>query len=139
MSDDSDARGPHQVDLQVGRNIRDRRKALGVSQEKLAESIGVTFQQVQKYEKGTNRVSASKIWETARALQMDYRDFFAGLTDPTRGAGLAETGQDFVHDAATSPESQEMAAIFARIRHKRVRKRVLELARALADEQDDPA
>ncbi|HMO43605.1 MAG TPA: helix-turn-helix transcriptional regulator, partial [Phenylobacterium sp.] len=68
MTNEFDAdRAPNPVDRHVGLRIRLRRKELGVSQEKLAEAIGLTFQQVQKYERGANRVSASKLWEIARA------------------------------------------------------------------------
>ena len=66
-----DERTPNPVDLYVGGRIRMRRRSLGVSQEKLAEDLGLTFQQVQKYERGANRVSASKLYEIARSLQID--------------------------------------------------------------------
>ena len=69
------------VDVHVGLVIRQRRKALGRSQEALAEAIGVSFQQVQKYERGANRVSASMLWEIARALRCKVADFFSGLAD----------------------------------------------------------
>lgn len=74
-------RSPNPVDLHVGLRIRLRRKELGVSQEKLADSIGLTFQQVQKYERAANRVSASKLWDMARALQTSISYFFDGLPD----------------------------------------------------------
>lgn len=77
---DSD-RTPHRVDLHVGARIRARRKLMGVSQEALAGHLGLTFQQVQKYERGANRVSASKLWEIARALQCSLDDFFDGMVD----------------------------------------------------------
>src|SRR5579884_660298 len=80
---DADAeRSPNPVDLHVGARIRMRRKSLGVSQERLADSLGLTFQQVQKYERGANRVSASKLYEIARALQTSVAYFFDGLADP---------------------------------------------------------
>ncbi len=72
---------PNPVDVHVGLRIRLRRKELGVSQEKLAEAIGLTFQQVQKYERAANRVSASKLYEVARALDTSTAYFFEGLTD----------------------------------------------------------
>src|ERR1700760_1136603 len=74
-------RGPNPVDLHVGARIRMRRKLLGVSQQALAESLGLTFQQVQKYERGANRVSASKLYEIARALHVPVPYFFEGLAD----------------------------------------------------------
>src|ERR1700760_4316255 len=75
--------GPNPVDRHVALRIRLRRKELGISQEKLAESIGLTFQQVQKYERAANRVSASKLWEVARALETSISYFYEVL--PTDG------------------------------------------------------
>src|SRR3954447_22631788 len=77
-SDEPD-RGPNPIDRHVGLRIRLRRKELGISQERLAESIGLTFQQVQKYERAANRVSASKLWEVARALNTSISYFYDGL------------------------------------------------------------
>lgn len=79
----------HPVDLHVGAAIRVRRKLLGVSQEVLAEALGLTFQQVQKYERGANRVSASKLWDIANRLDVDVAYFFQGL--PAKGEALGET------------------------------------------------
>ena len=73
--------GPHPVDRHVGLRIRIRRKEVGVSQERLAEALGITFQQVQKYERGANRVSASKLWEIARALNTGVGYFYEGLVE----------------------------------------------------------
>jgi transcriptional regulator with XRE-family HTH domain len=134
MTNDTDSRGPDPIDVHVGKRIRDRRRALGVSQEKLAEGIGVTFQQVQKYEKGANRVSASKLWQTAGVLQTEISHFFDGLK--AAEPGFAETGADFVLDLMATPEGQELAALFPRIQRRNVRKRVLELIRSLVDEED---
>ena len=77
----SEGRGPNPIDLHVGARIRMRRRLLGVSQERLAEALGLTFQQVQKYERGANRVSASKLYEIARTLQTPVTYFFDGLAD----------------------------------------------------------
>src|SRR5262245_58044651 len=89
--------GPHPVDRHVGLHIRMRRKELGLSQEKLADSLGLTFQQVQKYERGANRVSASKLWEIARALDISVAYFYEGLgeTEGRRGP-LADNAQEFL-------------------------------------------
>src|SRR5512145_2081507 len=75
------SRSPNPVDRHVGLRIRMRRKELGVSQERLAEAVGITFQQVQKYERGANRVSASKLWEIAAALKTPVAYFYDGLGD----------------------------------------------------------
>src|SRR3569833_1071618 len=103
------ARTPNPVDLHVGLRIRLRRRELGVSQERLAESIGLTFQQVQKYERAANRVSASKLWEMARALKTNVRYFYEGLgaDDAPHGANLPrEAMQDFL----MTPEGLALAA-----------------------------
>jgi transcriptional regulator with XRE-family HTH domain len=88
-----------------------RRKILGVSQERLAEDLGLTFQQVQKYERGANRVSASKLYEIAKSLQSSVSYFFEGLADPTDVEGFEENGSEqFVHDFLMTPEGLELAA-----------------------------
>ncbi len=137
----SGARSPNPVDLHVGGRIRMKRKVLGVSQERLAEALGLTFQQVQKYERGANRVSASKLYEIARFLQAPISYFFEGLADPTvEGAGGdTEGAEQFVHDFLMTPEGLELAATFPKIRKGRVRRRVLELVRTLAGEDEEAA
>src|SRR6476620_7936287 len=85
-SEDLD-RSPNPVDRHVGLRIRLRRKELGVSQERLAEAIGLTFQQVQKYERAANRVSASKLWEMSRALSTSVGYFYEGLGDAIEAHG----------------------------------------------------
>ena len=80
-------KAPNPVDVHVGRRIRDRRKEARISQEKLAEHLGLTFQQVQKYEKGANRVSASKLYEIASALNASIEYFFRGTCRSNRLAG----------------------------------------------------
>jgi transcriptional regulator with XRE-family HTH domain len=129
-------RGPNPVDLHVGARIRMRRKLLGVSQERLAEQLGLTFQQVQKYERGANRVSASKLYEIARALQTSVSYFFEGLAD-TAEPGLDVAGQEFMHQLVMTPEGMELATLFPRLKRGRVRRRVLDLVRALTDEDDE--
>jgi transcriptional regulator with XRE-family HTH domain len=128
----ADEAGPHPVDRHVGLHIRMRRKALGISQERLAESLGLTFQQVQKYERGANRVSASKLWEIARALRTNVSCFYEGLE-----SGAEEAGQGFMGASAQefllTPEGMELAATFPRVRRPGVRRKVLDLVRAMAD------
>jgi transcriptional regulator with XRE-family HTH domain len=133
-SDEPD-RGPNPIDRHVGLRIRMRRKELGISQEKLAESIGLTFQQVQKYERAANRVSASKLWEMSRALTANISYFYEGLGDGAEipGSNLPrETLQDFL----LTPEGMELATVFPKIPKGRVRRKVLDLVRAMAGEPD---
>ena len=129
------ALGPNPVDRHVGLRIRMRRKELGISQERLAESIGLTFQQVQKYERAANRVSASKLWEMSRALATNISYFYEGLGDAIESPGSnlpRESMQDFLLTA----EGIELAAVFPKIAKGRVRRKILELVRAMAGEPD---
>ena len=132
----SDGKG-HPIDIHVGHRVRLRRTLLGWSQEKLAQALGLTFQQVQKYERGANRVSASKLYEIARTLQTPVTYFFDGLAD----AGEIEHGdvlsEQAVSDFLLTSEGMELAALFPRIRRGPVRRRILELLRALTDESID--
>jgi transcriptional regulator with XRE-family HTH domain len=131
--------GPHPVDRHVGLHIRMRRKALGISQEKLAEALGLTFQQVQKYERGANRVSASKLWEIARALKITVAYFYEGLEEELEG-GLKGFMGAHAQAFLLTPEGLELAGSFPRIRRPALRRRVLELVRALAEtEPEGPA
>jgi len=114
-----------------------RRKLLGVSQEQLADSLGLTFQQVQKYERGANRVSASKLYEIAKTLQVPVSFFFDGLADPMDGSDADEIGQQagrIVQEFLTTPEGLELAEVFPKIGRGRVRRQVLDLVRAMAEE-----
>jgi len=135
----SDEAGPHPVDRHVGLHIRMRRKALGISQERLAESLKLTFQQVQKYERGANRVSASKLWEIARALRTNVAYFYEGLEsedNETTHGFIGANAQEFL----LTPEGMELAATFPRVRRPGVRRKVLDLVRAMADmEVEEPA
>ncbi|HUO22576.1 MAG TPA: helix-turn-helix transcriptional regulator [Caulobacteraceae bacterium] len=128
--------GPNPIDLHVGSRIRLRRKVLGVSQESLAADLGLTFQQVQKYERGANRVSASKLYEIARSLQTSIAYFFEGYADPA-GAGF-DRGEQLEEKAAVdflmTPEGIELAALFPRIAKGKVRRKILDLVRAMSDE-----
>ena len=130
-------RGPNPVDLHVGARIRMRRKLLGVSQERLADQLGLTFQQVQKYERGANRVSASKLYEIAKALQTSVAYFFDGLADTVDpGLELIE-GHEFVHELVMTPEGLELASLFPKLKRGRVRRRVLDLVKALAEDEEE--
>jgi transcriptional regulator with XRE-family HTH domain len=127
-----DDAGPHPVDRHVGLHIRMRRKALGISQERLAEQLGLTFQQVQKYERGANRVSASKLWEIARALRTNVAYFYEGLESEAEEATSGFMGAN-AQEFLLTPEGMELAATFPRVRRPGVRRKVLDLVRAMAD------
>jgi transcriptional regulator with XRE-family HTH domain len=133
-------RGPDPVDLYVGARIRMRRKLLGVSQERLAEQLGLTFQQVQKYERGANRVSASKLHAIGTALGAPVAYFFEGFAGagPTP-SGAEPDGSSLVHELVMTPEGMELASLFPRLKRARVRRRLLDLVRALVEEEGQGA
>ncbi len=140
MNTASNNRSPNPVDLHVGGRIRMRRRLLGMSQERLADDLGLTFQQVQKYERGANRVSASKLYEIAKSLQTSISYFFDGLVDPStaRAEGVSDSGAEpFIHDFLMTPEGLELAALFPQIKRGRVRRHILDLVRALVDDEDN--
>jgi transcriptional regulator with XRE-family HTH domain len=133
---------PDPVDAHVGSRIRMRRRVMGLSQEALADALGLTFQQVQKYECGVNRVSASKLFGAARVLQVPVRYFFDGLPQPGQPAGEALPDEDAdgrVNAFLATPEGLELARRFMMRPEGRWRRQVLELVRALTEEpQSEP-
>jgi transcriptional regulator with XRE-family HTH domain len=131
----SDERSANAIDRKLGQRVRTRRLEIGMSQERLAELLGVTFQQVQKYEKGVNRIAASRLHDIAAALEMPIFRFFEGLGG--RAAGVAEPSRDYIDDALATPEGPQLMALFASIKSRKVRRQVLELVKALTDEGGD--
>src|SRR5512144_2118710 len=132
--------GPDPIDRHVGTRIRGRRVGLRISQTKLGHSIGVTFQQIQKYESGTNRVGASNLFRIAKALGVDVSFFFEGLTGdipPMSGGmslGMADNPvAEFEGDPMSSRESFELMHNYFRIADPQVRKRIFALLRVLAN------
>jgi transcriptional regulator with XRE-family HTH domain len=130
--DDDIDPAPNPVDRHVGLRIRLRRRELGLSQERLASAIGLTFQQVQKYERAANRVSASKLWEMSRVLSAPISYFYGGLDD----TGTAGVARDEVQEFLLTPEGVELASSYLRIPRGQVRRKILELVRAVAVEPD---
>ena len=116
-----------------------RRKFLGMSQEGLAETIDLTFQQVQKYERAANRVSASKLWEMARTLKTSIAYFFEGLGDTSRPQSAEAAGPPPAHAFLLSAEGMELAQAFPKIRRARVRRRILDLVRAMVEDEEEEA
>lgn len=123
-------REPNAIDIHVGARIRLRRVQLDISQSKLAEDLGVTFQQVQKYERGTNRVSASKLWKTAEALGVTVSYFFEGLA-PDGSVSIQVADNDTLYDFIASPDGIDLAQAFTAINDPAIRRRVIDLCRAL--------
>jgi len=129
-------REANSIDAHVGSRVRLRRQLMKLSQEKLGDALGVTFQQVQKYERGANRIGASRLFSLANVLDVPVNFFFEGLTGVAAG-GVAETEQSpIVYDFIQSSDGVALAEAFSRIKTPKVRRRVLELVRSLADEDE---
>jgi transcriptional regulator with XRE-family HTH domain len=127
------------IDKYVGSRIRSRRVGLRMSQTKLGEAIGVTFQQIQKYENGTNRIGASNLFKIGRALGVEVASFYQGMPEallkgrPMRARGLGEGPQEvFTHDPMNSREAIELVHNFYRIKDPFLRKRLALFVRAMA-------
>jgi transcriptional regulator with XRE-family HTH domain len=140
---------PNPIDIHVGRRLRLRRTLLGMSQERLGELLGLTFQQVQKYERGANRIGSSRLFELGRILAVPVSFFFDDLPEGMAGSaggfavsGLAEEGAAFEHADDALPldkrETLELVRAYYRIGDPAVRKRLFELAKALANLADEP-
>lgn len=129
-------KNPNPIDVHVGSRIRLRRNMLGLSQERLGESLGITFQQIQKYEKGTNRVGASRLQAIASILNTPVSFFFEGAPeeDDEGGAKGAEDSTPHVADFLSSSEGIQLNRAFVKISDPKVRRKVLELVKALAAE-----
>ena len=129
---------PNPIDIHVGSRIRLRRTMLGMSQEKLGESLGITFQQIQKYEKGTNRVGASRLQNISNILNVPVSFFFEDAPgEHSAGGGMAEaSSSNYVVDFLSSSEGLQLNRAFVKISDPKVRRKVVELVKALAAEAD---
>ena len=128
---------PNPIDKHVGARLRMRRLMVGLSQSKLGEALGVTFQQVQKYEKGVNRIGASALQQLARVLDVTPAFFFEGAPQSEVAAnGVAEAPDNgYVVDFLSTTEGLQLNRAFAQIRDPKVRKRIVELVSSLAAER----
>jgi len=138
---ESQGRKPNPMDIHVGSRVRLRRMVIGMSQEKLGERMGLTFQQIQKYEKGTNRIGASRLYQLSQILDVPVQFFFedaqAAATGrgATAAAGFAESKTEaFLLDFLNSRDGLELNRAFVKITDPKVRKRVVELVRALSED-----
>ncbi len=128
---------PNPIDVHVGARIRLRRNMLGMSQERLGESLGITFQQIQKYEKGTNRVGASRLQAIARILSVPVAFFFEDAPGREGAPGMAEEATDYVADIPNTAEGMQLNRAFVRISDPKVRRRILDLVKVLSAERED--
>ncbi len=129
-------KSPNPIDRHVGSRVRMRRVLMGMSQEKLGGALSLTFQQVQKYEKGTNRIGASRLQQISEVLSVPPAFFFEDMP-ATEGSGIqpgfAEDGSTFVVDFLSTSEGLMLNKAFVRIKEPRVRKKIIDLVTALAD------
>jgi transcriptional regulator with XRE-family HTH domain len=139
-----ESKGIHEVDIHVGSRVRLRRRILGISQTKLGDALGLTFQQIQKYENGSNRISASRLFEISQILSVEPEFFFLGL--PTYGTSSTGTDQPVDPDEQgitqsdpeiyRSGETLAFVRAYYLIRDKLLRTRVFKLVKSLGNEDD---
>jgi transcriptional regulator with XRE-family HTH domain len=121
------------VDVQVGNRVRIRRMLIGMSQERLGELLSLTFQQVQKYEKGVNRIGAGRLFDVSRILGVPIDYFYEGVA--AQQEGFAEESAPPVMEFVSSGEGLQLSLAFMKIKDAKVRKRVLDLVKSLAEEE----
>ena len=128
---------PNPIDKHVGSRVRMRRMMLGMSQEKLGDSLGLTFQQVQKYEKGTNRIGASRLQQISLILQVPVSFFFEGAPPPPgRPPGMGEAPSPaYVTDFLASSDGLSLVRAFVRIENPKLRRRIVELVQEMGSEE----
>ncbi len=137
------SRRPNPIDVHVGSRVRLQRMLRGISQEKLGEKLGLTFQQIQKYEKGVNRIGASRLFDLANVLGVPVQFFYeeapvAEARVPPQ-AGFAEQPSDaYIFEFLNTREGLELNRAFAKITDARTRRAVVELVRAIAQDEERP-
>jgi len=124
------------IDIQVGNRVRIRRMLIGMSQERLGDLLGLTFQQVQKYEKGVNRIGAGRLFEVARILNVPIDFFYEGLSGAGDQPGARENESAPVMEFVSSGEGLQLSLAFMKIKDAKVRKRFLDLVKSLAEEEE---
>jgi transcriptional regulator with XRE-family HTH domain len=126
-------KSPNPIDRHVGSRVRMRRMMLAMSQEKLGDALGLTFQQVQKYEKGTNRIGASRLQQISQILQVPVEFFFEGApTVHESGNAGADASANYVSDFLASSEGLSLTKAFTRIKDPKLRRRIVDLVEEIA-------
>ncbi|MGN6571879.1 MAG: helix-turn-helix domain-containing protein [Pseudolabrys sp.] len=133
-------KAPNPIDKHVGSRVRMRRMMLSMSQEKLGDALGLTFQQVQKYEKGTNRIGASRLQQIAHILQVPVSFFFEGApSTPSAGGhhgGMSEAPSPaYVSDFLATSDGLSLTKSFMRIKNSKLRRRIVDLVEQIAGEE----
>ena len=129
-------RAPNPVDVHVGTRMRMRRMMLSVSQEKLGEALGVSFQQIQKYEKGSNRIGAGRLQDIANELEVPISYFYDDMPGAEQKPGFAANGVSYVSELLTSSDGVELTRAFLRVKDPAVRRRIVELVKSIAGQDD---
>ena len=124
-------KGPDQIDMHVGRRVKMRRVMLGMSQSDLAEGLGITFQQVQKYENGINRIGSGRLHRTADILKVPISFFFEGVA-AKGGKGGRETTPSFVTEFLSTSQGIALAQTFTSLNNAKLRRAIVELVENLA-------
>jgi transcriptional regulator with XRE-family HTH domain len=125
---------PNPIDKHVGARVRMRRMMLSMSQEKLGDALSLTFQQVQKYEKGTNRIGASRLQQIANILQVPVSFFFEGAPNMPGHAGMGEApSPTYVSDFLATSDGLSLTKSFMRIKSSKLRRRIVDLVEQMAD------
>ena len=125
----ADERSANALDRRIGQRVRARRLEIEMSQERLSHLLGVTFQQVQKDEKGVNRVAASRLWDIAQALELPISSFFEGP-----GGQKGKLAPSELDDALATPDGARLLAMFSAVKDRKVRRRILDLVEAVVKE-----
>ena len=127
-------KSPNPVDMYVGNRVRMRRLMLDLSQTRLADALGVTFQQVQKYEKGVNRISASRLQQMSQTLQVPVPFFFEGLPSPSQGSkkGPIAPFPTYVSDFVATSDGLSLIKAFMDIKRSSLRRSIVHLVEAMA-------
>ena len=130
-------KAPNPIDRHVGSRVRMRRMMLSMSQEKLGDALGLTFQQVQKYEKGTNRIGASRLQQISDILQVPVAFFFEGAPIlPGQTAGLGEAPSPaYISDFLATSDGLALTKAFVEIKDSKVRRRIVDLVEAIANQK----
>ena len=131
-------KAPNPIDKHVGSRVRMRRMMLSMSQEKLGDALGLTFQQVQKYEKGTNRIGASRLQQISHILQVPVSFFFEGAPNlPGQTSGLGEAPSPaYVSDFLATSDGLSLTKALMRIKNGKLRRRIVDLVEQIAGDED---
>ncbi len=134
-------KAPNPIDKHVGSRVRMRRMMIGMSQEKLGEKLGITFQQIQKYEKGTNRVGASRLQQIATSLSVPPSFFFEGAPVPDgaeAGGGFSEPSSPaYVSDFLATSDGLALTKAFMKIKDPKVRRRIVDLVESMVGTEQE--